>query len=104
MKAGKPIGPDDVVAAKTEALPAAVFDAWNALIAAAWTGSYAKVMQEDAAKALVKATGLTRSEVFDSHYLDIEESYRAAGWTVEYDKPGYNESYAASFTFKRARK
>ncbi len=32
-------------------------------------------------------------------WLNVEELYRAQGWTVTYDKPGYNESYPATFTF-----
>jgi len=44
--------------------------------------------------------GLNRAEIFDKGWLNVEEVYRAAGWAVEYDKPGFNESYSATFTFK----
>jgi hypothetical protein len=32
--------------------------------------------------------------------LDIEDTYREAGWKVEYDKPAYCENYPANFTFR----
>ena len=44
---------------------------------------------------------VTRQMLFDKYWLDVEETYRKVGWKVEYDKPGYNESYKANFTFSR---
>lgn len=44
---------------------------------------------------------LLRGDVFERGYLDIEETYRKAGWSVVYDKPGYNETYDAFYTFTR---
>ena len=102
----KPIRPSEVTKVKAATLPNEVFDAFNECITAAWSGHSAKVMQADAAKAIVakfKAAGktLTRSQVFDEGYLDVEDAYRAAGWKVEYDKPGYCENYAAYFVFSK---
>jgi hypothetical protein len=45
--------------------------------------------------------GVSRQEVFDNQWLDIEDIYREAGWKVSYDKPAYNETYKAYFTFSR---
>ncbi len=44
---------------------------------------------------------VTSTTVCDNHWLDVEDVYREAGWVVEYDKPGYCESYEATFTFKK---
>lgn len=44
--------------------------------------------------------GLSRQEIFDNRLLDVEDVFRSQGWKVEYDKPGYNESYPATFTFR----
>jgi hypothetical protein len=41
-----------------------------------------------------------RQMLFDYHLLDIEDTYREAGWKVEYDKPAYCEDYPANFTFR----
>ena len=41
-----------------------------------------------------------RDTLFKNHWLDIEPTYRRAGWIVEFDQPAYCESYDANFTFK----
>ena len=99
-----PISPDEVPAAKAAALPEGVFDVFNDLIARAYSGRSAIVVQEDVVKALLERDpSLTRERIFAEHMLDVEAAYLAAGWDVVYDKPGFNESYPASFRFtKRA--
>jgi hypothetical protein len=42
-----------------------------------------------------------RNIIFNRGWLDFESIYRDVGWKVVYDKPGYNESYAATFEFSR---
>ena len=41
-----------------------------------------------------------RNDFFDKHWLDFESLFKKAGWKIEYNKPGYNESYTAFWTFK----
>lgn len=53
---------------------------------------------------LAALPNVKRQEIFDNGWLDIETVYEDSGWSVEYDKPGYNESYEASWTFKPKRK
>ena len=43
---------------------------------------------------------VTRSMIFEKHWLDFEDIYRKAGWFVNFDKPAYNETYDAFFEFK----
>ncbi len=99
----KPITPDEVASHKALVIPEAVMKVWNDLIAKNWTGRKSQVMQDEAVKAIMSATDVKRNEVFDNRWLDIEPIYRQAGWHVEYDKPAYNESYEASFTFTRGK-
>lgn len=94
----EPIRPGDIVGAKTAALPGDVLAVFNILIAKAYSGGSAIVKQEELVLALIER-GHTRRDVFDNHWLDVEDIYRDAGWMVEYDKPGYNESYGAYYTF-----
>lgn len=47
--------------------------------------------------------GMKRDELFDKGWMDIEPIYRKSGWRVEYDKPAYNETYPATFTFSKKR-
>jgi hypothetical protein len=94
-----PMKPSDVRAMKTATIPEGVFAVFNRLIAASWDGHEARVSQKVAASEVSAALNIPRSEVYERHYLDVEESYRALGWNVEYDKPGYNETYDATFHF-----
>lgn len=96
-----PMSPDEVVGVKTSNIPEWVFKVWDKLIAHEWNGSSAHILQKDALAALRAANPGMETDIFATGWLDIEPSYRAAGWSVVYDKPGYNESYNASFTFKK---
>lgn len=98
----KPISPSEVVALKTERIPPAIFDAFNSMIAKHWDGRAATFEQRAVVdEILERFKGTTREDIFNSKWLDVEESYRAAGWRVDYDRPGYNETYEARFTFTK---
>ena len=47
----------------------------------------------------VSSEGFQKNELFEKHYLDFEQLFRKHGWVICYDKPAYNESYQAFFTF-----
>lgn len=94
----KPITPAQVAQKQGDVIPAAVFDAFNAEIAATFVGGTAKVLQDRVVSRLTDG-GMSRREIFDSGWLNVEESYQAAGWKVSYEKPGFNESGEACFTF-----
>lgn len=96
-----PIKPDDVEKAKIRAIPEEVFEVFNALIVREWDGRQSIVKQDEAAERIAKTLQISEEEVFSLHYLDVEQAYREAGWSVKYDKPGYNESYPSTFHFKR---
>lgn len=98
----KPISPDDVVASE---IPDFVIDIVNRLIRQNYQSrrkcsviEQREIVKE--IKALINIYGLE----FDIKWLDFEEMYRNAGWNVEYDKPGYNESYEATFKFTKKEK
>lgn len=98
----KPIRPQDIGSAKAEHFPAAVFDAFNAEITHRYFGKRAVVKQSAVVERLVKA-GFGRSEIYSSGWLNVEDAYRAAGWTVGYEKPGFNESGEATFEFRASQ-
>lgn len=101
----KPIKPSEIVSAKRETIPGQVFAAFNTCIANAFRGKSAKVLQKDViAEIMKRMPSVDRNEIFNGGWLDVEDVYRAEGWTVEYDKPGYNESYPATFTFSTRSK
>lgn len=110
----KPISPSDIPSYKAVSFPNYVFDAFNELIAINFSDGTADILQKDVvALMLQKANvgidpdesfggynaGLTKGQILSLGYLNVEEVYRAQGWKVSYDKPGYNESYDALFRF-----
>lgn len=98
----KPIRPEEIGDAKGKHIPAAVFDAFNAEIATHFGGGSATVKQAAVVQRLVDG-GIKASEIFTAGWLNVEEAYRAVGWTVVYDKPGFNETGEAYFTFTAPR-
>lgn len=94
----KPITPSDIPNAKKNIIPDAVFEVVNELIAKNYSGSSATVTQNEILEGLAER-GIARDRAFSQKYLEIEDIYRENGWKVEYDKPGYNESYDAYFKF-----
>lgn len=115
--AGRPIKPEEVVAEKARSsIPPEVFDAFNQAITIHWHEGQATFTQREVIDAItLKMRSAQPSiscehpdkivgRIFANHWLNVEDVYREAGWSVEYDKPGYNETYAATFTFKKGRK
>jgi len=98
--AAKPITPAEVVKLKVALIPDKIIEAFNELIAENYSGEYSSFTEKRVVARIVKK-GISSSEVYANHWLDVEDVYRKGGWKVEYDKPGYNEDYEATFTFKK---
>lgn len=100
----KPISPDEIAEAKRKAIPEYVFEAVNDILARKFTAGSCSFKQNQLMDEVLKRgpEGLTRSQVFEAGYLNIEEAYRNVGWKVKYDKPAYYEDYDAYFEFKKA--
>lgn len=94
----KPIRPEDVGAAQAQYIPDQVFDIFNSEIAARFDHGSARVKQDTVLKRLVDL-GHQRHKVFELGWLNIEQAYKDAGWSVRYEKPGFNESGDAYFEF-----
>ena len=94
-----PIRPEHMPKQKREQIPDLIIETVNKLIAEKWNTDTreAIVYQDDILKAIGKK--LDHDEIFDKHWLDIEDIYCAQGWKVVYDSPAYCESYPAYFVF-----
>lgn len=101
MNKVKPITPQEVVTVKESTIPDSVFEAFNKLIAKNFDGTSSTVKQEDIVSEIIANSDITSKEIYANHYLDIEDIYRKHGWTVSFDKPGYNETYDSFFVFKK---
>lgn len=87
----RPIGPKDV----KKVIPEFVIEAVNELINEKYTDGRFIIRQGEIKERIRSKT----SQDFNYAWLDFESIYRAEGWKVEYDKPGYNENYEAFFAF-----
>lgn len=112
-----PISPDEVVASKQIQLPDVVIECFNELIAKYWNGRESTFNLDEAANLIADrvdvsliadflsdhnvTVDLKRQAVFQNRWLDVEYVYRANGWKVEYDRPGYNETYPSTFRFTK---
>lgn len=99
----KPIRPEEITGEKAKQIPDSVLKTFNTLIAQNFSSGSAIVLEKDIVAQLIER-GINRSQIYVNHWLDVEDIYREAGWNVEYDKPGFNETYDASFTFRPSRK
>ena len=95
----QPITPEEVIGLKKDEMPAEVTQAFNSLLGEKVRKGHALIRQDDAVARMVEM-GLDSAEIYEKGWLDIEDMYREAGWEVSYDRPGFNESYAATFKFR----
>jgi hypothetical protein len=98
-----PITPEEVSGLQRELFPPEVFESFNRFIGENIMSGCAVVKQDDVLEDLI-SLGMERSTIFKKGWLNVEGIYREAGWKVEYDRPGYNESYPATFTFTAKKK
>jgi len=84
--------------------PAEVLDSVNELIEENLRGREARVLQKDLEARMV-SKGLAVEEIYDKKWMDVEDIYRRAGWTVEYDRPIYygGEDFDAYFVFTKPK-
>lgn len=98
-----PIKPEEV---KCNQIPDQVIDVFNKLIVKNIRGSSAVVKQEEAVTAIIaqfelEGKAVSRSEVYENGWLNVEQMYKEVGWAVSFDKPSYDESYEAYFRFSK---
>lgn len=103
----KPFSPEDVIAraADPENFPREVIQVVNGLLKERGFANKQIIFTQDEVLDRLeqlfeeKNLAFDRQEAFDRHWLDFEAAYRARGWNVVYDKPGYNENYKAHWVF-----
>lgn len=102
----KPLSPDEVADKARASIPDFVIEAVNNLLQKELTQGYATLRQDEVVKEIMRLApeGTKQQEIFDNKWLDFEPVFEKAGWSVDYDNPGYNESYEPTFDFKDKRK
>ncbi len=84
---------------KNRSFPPFVVQAFNECIEESKTNHSDDVLRKTVVARIKKLGSVTDKDIMDNNWLDVEEFYRKAGWKVSYNKPPYNESYEAYFTF-----
>ena len=101
MMAVKPISPKDVTDNLDKIIPESIIEAVNNLIKKEFRGNEVTILQTDIIKEARRIDkDLTEKKIFDNKWIDFEPIFRKAGWIVEYNSPGYCESYPETFTFR----
>lgn len=105
MNKVKPLSPSEAKEKKGNDIPDFVIQAVNNLLSKELHNGYATIRQCDVvAEAMSMAPeGTDRNDLFDNNWLDFESVFEKAGWSVEYDKPAYCESYEPTWSFKSKR-
>lgn len=98
-----PITPEEITRLQRDLFPPEVLETFNRFIGQTILNGEAIVKQDEVIEELV-ARGIERALIFKKGWLNVEDVYREAGWKVDYDKPGYSETYPAFFRFKAPRK
>lgn len=99
----RPINVDEIERLKDDVIPDEVILTFNELIVKNFHNGSAK-FSLNAVVQSAKAKGINKQEAFDHHWFDVEPMFRAVGWQVKFDNPGYNESYEAYFVFTKPKK
>lgn len=95
----KPVTPKDLATGIVHAAPEFVIQAFNGLITRKHVNGRARFTQKEVIAEIKKIVGVTSEEIYKNGWLNVEAHYRSVGWSVNYDKPAYNESYDAFFEF-----
>lgn len=96
----KPLSKEEVKRLKT--IPDIIIKTVNELLIKNYRNNGKAIILQSEIVDIVSAdpNGISRTDIFDNNYLDFEDLYRAMGWKVEYDEPGYCESYEPRFIFE----
>jgi len=103
----KPFSPDEARNSSLSSIPDEIIEAVNELLSTKYRGRGSCTIKQDdimnlaLSKLEMSRPAVTRQEIFNKGWMDFEPLFEKAGWKVKYDKPGYNEDYAAYFEFSR---
>jgi hypothetical protein len=98
-----PIRPSDLSDKIT--FPSDVFAAFNFEIRMNYKpwDKEAVVVQDDVIERIIAALNVSRQRIFDEHWMDVEDEYRKAGWSVTYNAMDHSSCPPAPaiYTFKK---
>jgi hypothetical protein len=102
----KPITPEEARNEAKSNIPDFVILGINNAIKNNYVKSSFTIRQKDIMTEIMKVAPehMTSEHIYKNHWMDFEDLYRDYGWKISYDKPGYCESYDATFEFEMKNK
>jgi hypothetical protein len=99
----KAFSPQDLDDNPEVRFPDFVIEAFNNVIQRNYRNGWSKFVISEVAAEIRKLspTPLQDRTISKNGWFDIEPLYRKQGWKVEYDSPGFNESYEGNYTFRK---
>lgn len=99
----KPFTPDEVANQALDLIPDFVIEVVNNLLVNKYRAGRATIYQLDVVDQL-RAThkGLTKEDIYTRRYLDFEPIFRKHGWSVVFNKPGWDEDFEPHWIFTKA--
>lgn len=98
----KPITPEEVAELQKIPIPPEVIKTFNRLLGEKAVRGHATLYMAEIQQSLSNE-GVDYGKIFRNGWDELENMYRKAGWSVRYDRPGYNESYKSFYVFKPAQ-
>lgn len=92
--------PDDALAQHSATIPEEIFEIVNGFLAERVHNRTIEIEQREIA-AKLELTDISEAQAISHGWLDFEDVYKKAGWIVNFDKPGFNESYQPIWTFEK---
>ena len=100
----KALSPKEAITRAKNEVPELVVQAWNNLIVENLKVQGGKAssefLLEELANQITLIMSISYEQAKQKGWFDLEDIFRDKGWKVEFDRPGYNESYSPKFTFK----
>jgi len=109
----KALSPEEVRKKKVEEFEPDIIQAVNNLLVKNYNlndshGVSITILQKEVLEEFFKVKGIEQDEkivsikkqLFAEKQMDFEDLYRKVGWKVNFDKPGYDESYEPKYIFE----
>lgn len=96
----KPISPEEVVQLKSEKIPDGVIQAFNEAIAEHYKGGMAEVPVQLVRDKISIYMDTPEADI-PYWWLDVEDIYRRAGWSVSFYRAVYDENFKSYFDFRK---
>lgn len=101
----KPITPNAAAKSKISSIPQEVIESFNEFLGERFNGKDEVTIKQDEVvkkiltKLKLKDDKITRHDIFENGWLDIETIFGKEGWKVTYTKGAYYETFEPYFDF-----